>query len=198
MITVGLTGCIATGKSTVSEMLRELGAYIIDYDILAREVVEPYRSAWNGIVDAFGEIVLYEDLTLNREKLAEIVFDDTEKLQCLNQITHPAVFDTVAVRVEGIAGEYPDALVIHDVPLLIETGVYKNVSKVILVAASPENQLERLLGKGFTEEDALKRMGSQMPIAQKKEYADYVIDNDGTFEETRKQVNEVFDSINQL
>ena len=93
MIIVGLTGSIASGKSTVSEMFRELGAHIIDYDMLAREVVEPYKAAWNGIVDTFGREVLNEDLSLNREKLGKMVFDDPEKLQSLNQITHPAVFD---------------------------------------------------------------------------------------------------------
>ncbi len=197
MIIVGLTGSIASGKSTVSEMLRDLGACIIDYDVLAREVVEPYKSAWNGIVDTFGREILNEDLTLNREKLGQIVFDDPEKLQSLNQITHPAVFDAAEKQVEAIQKSDPNTFIIKDVPLLIETGIHKTVDKVVVVATSKENQVQRLRDRGFSEEDAAKRIESQMPINQKVGFADFVVQNDGSFEETRKQVASIYGLIEQ-
>jgi dephospho-CoA kinase len=195
LIVVGLTGGIGSGKSTASEMFRELGAHIIDYDILARQVVEPYQSAWNGIVDTFGNAVLNEDMTLNREKLGEIVFNDPEKLQTLNKITHPAVFDTAEKHVEAIMALDRNAFIIKDVPLLIETGIHKTVAKIIVVAANLENRLLRLVKRGLTEVEALKRIESQMPIEEKVKLADFVIENDGSFDETRVQVERVYKAV---
>lgn len=195
MIITGLTGSIASGKSTVSEMFRELGAHIIDYDILAREVVEPHEKAWQAIVDEFGQEILNEDLTLNREKLGQIVFDNPDKLEKLNQITHPAVFEAASERVKEIEKIDADAIIIKDVPLLIETGIHKTVDKVIVVSATMENRLQRLMDRGFTKEEAEKRIASQLPIREKVKYADFVIQNDGSIEETQKQAQEIFKSL---
>ena len=192
MITVGLTGSIASGKSTVSEMFAELGAQIIDYDVLAREVVKPGREAWEGLVAEFGGEVLNDDSTLNREILGRIVFDDPQKRGKLNQITHPAVFEEAKKRLQDIVEANPEAVIIKDVPLLIETGIHKTVDKVIVVFACREAQVQRLVGRGFTEEDSLKRIDSQMPVSEKVAYADFVIHNDGTFSETREQVEEIY------
>ncbi len=197
MIIVGLTGSIASGKSTVSEMFRKLGAHIIDYDMLAREVVEPYKAAWNGIVDTFGREVLNEDLTLNREKLGKTVFDDPEKLQVLNQITHPAVFDAADNQLKEIQKVDPNAFVIKDVPLLIETGIHKTVDKVVVVAATLENQLNRMMERGSSAAEAMKRIESQMPLIDKIIYANFVIQNDGSLEQTREQVEGIHKSLRE-
>ncbi len=192
VITVGLTGSIACGKSTVSRMFVELGAYLIDYDVLAREVVEPGREAWEGIVVEFGNEVLNDDSTLNREMLGRIVFNDPRKRGKLNQITHPAVFAEAEKKWQEIVKADPKAVIIKDVPLLIETGIHKTVDKVIVVSARREAQLQRLMGQGFTKEDSLKRIDSQIPISEKVAYADFVIRNDGPFSETREQVEEIY------
>lgn len=192
MIVVGLTGGIASGKSTVSAMFRELGAHIIDYDEIAREVVRPDLPAWKGIVREFGEGILKPDRTIDREKLGRIVFDEPGKLQRLNAIVHPQVFAEADRRLEEIHRRKPDAVVIKDVPLLIETQIHRTVDRVIVVAAKGENQLERLAGRGLSEEDARKRIAAQMPIQEKERFADFIIRNDGPIEDTRRQVETIF------
>jgi len=192
---VGLTGSIASGKSTVSEMFVELGAHLIDYDVLAREVVEPGQKAWERIVTQFGQKILNSDSTLNREKLGQIVFDDPQQLQILNQITHPAVFEEADKRVNDVAGAHSNALIIKDVPLLIETGIHNTVDKVIVVSARRETRLKRLMERGFTEEESLKRIDSQMPISEKEKYADFVIHNDGSLISTREQVEQIYSQL---
>ncbi len=198
MIVVGLTGGIGSGKSTVSGIFRDLGAYIIDYDLLAREVVEPGKPAWSRLVEEFGEEILSQDSTLNREKLGETVFRNPEKLNALNRITHPAIFDEADMRLRVIAETDPDAIVIKDVPLLIETGIHTTVDKVIVVSASRKNRIERLKARGLAEEDAERVIEVQMPIREKSKYGDYVIDNDGSFQNTKQQVEELFALLKKL
>lgn len=193
---VGLTGSIGSGKSTVSQMFVALGAHLIDYDMLAREVVQPYEAAWRDIVDTFGEAILNKDLTLNREKLAGIVFVDPEKLQVLNSITHPAVFNEAEKRVQEITRSDPNGMIIKDVPLLIEAGIHRTVDKVVVVGASRENRIGRLIARGLSQEEALRRIDSQMPLKEKVAYADFVIHNDGPLSETQKQVQAVYQSLN--
>ena len=192
MIIVGLTGSVGTGKSTVDNFFRELGAYIIDWDELAREVVSPHSKAWEEIVEYFGKDILNEDLTLNRQKLADIVFPDKEKVAKLNQIVHPQVFK----EDERITGEIksldPDALIIKDIPLLSELARHIFVDKIIVVAASEQAQLRRLEEKRMSREDAKNRIKSQLPLEEKMKFADFVINNDGPLEETKKQVEEVY------
>ena len=192
MIIVGLTGSVGTGKSTVTNFFRELGAYIIDWDELAREVIRPHLRAWKEIVEYFGKDFLNEDLTINRQKLAEIVFSDKEKVAKLNQIVHPEVFKEDERITNEIKSLDPDALIIKDIPLLFELTRPIFVDKVVVVSASEQTQLRRLEEKGMSRDDAQSRIKSQLPLEEKIESADFVINNDGPLEETKKQVEEIY------
>jgi len=192
MIIVGLTGSVGTGKSTVTNFFRELGAYIIDWDELAREVTRPHLRAWKEIVEYFGKDFLNEDLTINRQKLAEIVFSDREKVAKLNQIVHPEVFKEDERITNEIKSLDPDALIIKDIPLLFELTRPIFMDKVVVVSASEQTQLRRLEEKGMSREDAQNRIKSQLPLEEKIESADFVINNDGPLEETKKQVEEIY------
>ncbi|HEU65093.1 MAG TPA: dephospho-CoA kinase, partial [Chloroflexi bacterium] len=140
MIIIGLTGSVGTGKSTVANFFRELGAYIIDWDELAREVIRPHSKAWKEIVEYFGKDFLNEDLTINRQKLSEVVFSDKEKLEKLNQVVHPEVFKEDERITNEIKRLDPDALIIKDIPLLHEVVSPMFVDKVIVVSASEQTQ----------------------------------------------------------
>ncbi len=188
MIIVGLTGSVGTGKSTVSNFFRELGAYIIDWDELAREVTRPHLKAWEKIVEYFGKDFLNEDLTINRKKLAEVVFSDREKVAKLNQIVHPEVFKEDERITNEIKSLDPDALIIRDIPLLFELTSPIFVDKAVVVSTSEQTQLRRLEKKGMSRKDAQSRIKSQLPLAEKIQSADFVIDNDGSLEETKRQV----------
>ena len=192
MIIVGLSGSVGTGKSTVSNFFRELGAYIIDWDELAREVSRPHLRAWEGIVEYFGKDFLNEDLTINRQKLAEIVFSDQKKVTKLNQIVHPEVFKEDERITDEIKSLDPDALIIKDIPLLFELTRPIFVDKIVVVSASEQTQLRRLKEKGMSREDAQSRIKSQLPLEEKIKSADFVINNDGPLEETKRQVEEIY------
>jgi dephospho-CoA kinase len=192
MIIVGLTGSVGTGKSTVTNFFRELGAYIIDWDELARDVIRPHLRAWREIVEYFGKDFLNEDLTVNRQKLAEIVFSDKEKVAKLNQVVHPEVFKEDERITNEIKSLDRDALVIKDIPLLLELARPIFVDKIVVVSASEQTQLRRLEEKGMSREDARSRIKSQLPLKEKIKSADFVINNDGPLEETKKQVEEVY------
>ncbi|HEY4712363.1 MAG TPA: dephospho-CoA kinase, partial [Dehalococcoidia bacterium] len=179
MVIVGLTGSVGTGKSTVTNFFRELGAYIIDWDELARKVTSPHSKAWKGIVEYFGKGILNADLTINRQKLAEIVFSDKEKVAQLNQIVHPEVFKEDARITDEIKSLDPDALIIKDIPLLLELTRPIYVDKIIVVSASEQTQLRRLEEKGMNRKDARSRIKSQLPLEKKIKSADFVINNDG-------------------
>jgi dephospho-CoA kinase len=195
MTIVGLTGSVGTGKSTVADFFRELGAYVIDWDELAREVTRPHSRAWKEIVEYFGKDVLNEDLTLNRQKLANMVFSDKAKLAKLNQIVHPEVFK----EDEKITGEVkdrdPNAVILKDIPLLFELTPPICVDKTVVVSASEQTQLKRLRERGMTEEDAQRRIKSQLPLEGKIKSADFVIDNDGPLEDTKRQVEQIYSSL---
>ncbi len=195
---VGLTGSIATGKSTVANFFKELGAYVIDWDVLAREVVHPHRKAWKEIVEYFGEEVLNQDATLDRQKLGEIVFNDEKKRGELNQIVHPEIFKEDVRLTEEIRKLDPNALIIKDIPLLVETTAHKLVDKVVVVCASEENQLKRLAEKGLSQEDAQGRVKAQLPLSEKVKFANFVIYNDGSLQKTRKQVERVYVLLKDL
>ncbi len=192
MIIVGLTGSVGTGKSTVTNFFRELGAYIIDWDELAREVTRPHLRAWKEIVEYFGKDFLSEGLTINRQKLAEIAFSDKEKVAKLNQIVHPEVFKEDERITNEIKSLDPGALIIKDIPLLFELTRPIFVDKVVVVSASEQTQLRRLEEKGMSREDAQSRIKSQLPLEEKIKSADFVINNDGPLEETKKQVEEIY------
>lgn len=195
---VGLTGSIASGKSTVAGIFKELGAGLIDFDVLAREVIRPHLKTWEGIVEHFGTAVLNEDSTINRGMLAEIVFNDPAKLEKLNEIVHPAVFEEGKRRLEEIMRNDPGAIVVLDIPLLLETGCQALVDKVVVVYSGEENQMKRLMGRGLNPEEAEKRLRAQMPLAEKVKRADFVIQNDGSLAQTRRQVERVYQELRRL
>ena len=192
MIVVGLTGSVGTGKSTVANLFRELGAYVIDWDELAREVAKPQSKAWQEIVEYFGKDILNQDLTINRQKLAKIVFADKEKLARLNQIIHPEVSRRDEKVTDQIRRRDPDALIIKDIPLLFEMADPPSLDKIIVVSASRETQLRRLRAKGIMDEDARRRIDAQLPLEEKVKRADFVVDNDGQLEDTKRQVAQIY------
>ena len=192
MIVVGVTGNVGTGKSTVANFFRELGAYVIDWDELAREVTRPHLKAWKEIVEYFGKGILNEDLTINRQKLADIVFSNKEKVAKLDQIIHPEVFKEDERITDEIKSLDPDALVIKDIPLLFELTRPVYVDKMVVVSASEQTQLRRLEQKGMSREDAQRRIKFQLPLEEKIKSADFVINNDGSLEETKRQVEEIY------
>jgi dephospho-CoA kinase len=192
MIIVGLTGSVGTGKSTVAKFFGELGAYVIDWDELAREVIRPHLKAWKEIVEYFGKGILRDDLTINRQKLANIVFSDKEKLAKLNQIVHPEVFEEDERITNDIKSRDANALIIKDIPLLFELTRPIFVDKIVVVSASEQTQLRRSEEKGVSREDAQRRIKSQLPLERKIKSADFVINNDGPLEETKRQVDEIY------
>lgn len=184
MILVGLTGGLATGKSTVANMFRACGAIVIDADELAREVVQPGKPAWRDIVRRFGKSVLNSDGTINRQKLGQTVFHDRTKLRRLERIVHPRVAREQARLTKQAAKQDPDAVVVYDVPLLFEAAIDKRVDMVIVVSADQKTQLARLKKRnGLTPAEALRRIRSQIPLAMKRRRADYVLD--GTKDRSR-------------
>jgi len=194
MLNVGLTGGIGSGKSTVDGLFRAKGAYIIDFDELAHLVEEPNGPVWKGIVENFGREILNADDTINREKLGDIVFRDREKLKKLNSIVHPAVFDEWKKKINDIRKE--DAIIISDIPLLIEVGMQDAVDITILVYISPEEQIKRIMKRnGYSSKESEYRLNSQMSIDDKIPYADFVINNEGSIKETKKTVDEVWENL---
>jgi dephospho-CoA kinase len=195
---VGLTGGIATGKSTVTALLAGPSVRVVDADALAREVVEPGTPAHAQIVAEFGEEVLQPDGRLDRARLGEIVFPDAARRKRLEAITHPAIrrrFEQIMAELER-AGF--DGLLIWDAALLVESGGTKNMDRVVIVTIDPATQLRRLMQRdGGTEEAARTRIASQMPLAVKARYGDHVIDNSGTREQTEARVREVYRSLLQ-
>jgi dephospho-CoA kinase len=176
MILVGLTGGVATGKSTVAKMFKQYGAVVIDADELARDVVKPDKPAWRQIVRTFGKTVLNPDRTLNRRELGTVVFENRTKLRRLEHIIHPHVAREQTRLARHTARKDPQAVVIYDVPLLFEAGVDKRVDKIIVVTADRETQIARLKQRdGLSRAEAIRRIRSQMPLAKKIERADHVL-----------------------
>ena len=193
MLLVGLTGGIGSGKSEVSKRLAALGAVIVDADKVAREVVEPGTPGLRDVVAAFGPGVLLADGGLDREGLGRIVFGDPEKLAQLNAIVHPLVGERIAAIMAEVERDRPDAVVVYDVPLLVENKLQDRYDVVVVVAASPQTQLQRLVGqRGMAEEDARSRIAAQAPLEAKLAVADYVIDNDGELAALDEQVKQVW------
>ena len=191
MIVFGLTGGIATGKSLVASMLRDEGIPVFDADQVAREIVEPGKPAWKLIVSTFGREVLNADETLDRAKLAAVVFADAEKRRALEAITHPRIRDSIGQRILEAAGLGKDVAIV-DAALMIETGWAKDFAGVIVVDVPADVQLERVIARDkLSPEDAKRRLAAQMPLDEKRTHATWVIDNRGTREETRAQVKEL-------
>jgi dephospho-CoA kinase len=197
MLNVGLTGGIASGKSTVARMLAEKGAVLIDFDELAHAVEESGGPVWREIIRHFGEEILHGDRTINRRKLGETVFADREKRKLLNRLVHPAIFEEWQRRLAEIRVRRADAIVMSDIPLLIEAGLKVMVDLILLVYITPEEQIRRVMARdGFSREEAERRLAAQMPIDEKLRWADIVIRNEGSPEETRRTVSEVWMELN--
>ncbi|GHH73990.1 dephospho-CoA kinase [Streptomyces sulfonofaciens] len=193
MLRVGLTGGIGAGKSEVARLLVEHGAVLVDSDRIAREVVEPGSRGLAAVVAAFGEDVLTADGSLDRPRLGSIVFADAERLAELNAIVHPLVRERSA---ELEAAAPPDAVVVHDVPLLVENDLAPLYDLVIVVDASPRTQLDRLVRlRGMTEEDARARMAAQATRERRLALADLVIDNEVSLDALHERVREVWDQL---
>jgi len=199
MILVGLTGGVATGKSTVANMFKKCGASVIDADRLARLVVQPGKPAWRAIVKLFGKTILNPDRSLDRQALGSIVFRNPKKRQQLERIIHPRVAREQRRLVRLIAKGNPLAVVIYEVPLLFEAGVDKRVDKIIVVNADRETQITRLKNRsGLARAEALRRISSQMPLAKKIHQADHVLNGTLPRPSLRKQVDLLFKSLSRL
>lgn len=195
MKVMGLTGGIATGKTTAASMLRQLGARIVDADELAREIVQPGKEAWREIVEAFGQDILREDGTIDREKLRRIVFQDEKKRQRLEAITHPRIRSLATQRLQKLVAEGAE-IVVYVAPLLFENRVHLWLRPVILVACDLATQKERLRKRdGLSEEEIQRHLNAQMPLDEKRRLADIVIDNSGTLEDLQKRVKEVWEKL---
>ena len=190
MILVGLTGGVATGKSTVAKMFKRCGAVVIDADQLAHDVVKPGKPAWLEIVKTFGRAVLNPDRTLNRRELGAVVFGNRTKLRQLEQIIHPRVAREQARLTKQAARKDPHAVVIYDVPLLFEAGIDKRVDHTIVVTANRETQIARLKKRnGLSRAEAIRRIRSQMPLAKKIQRADHVLNGTLSRPSLRQQVS---------
>ncbi len=196
---VGLTGGIASGKDTVAAFLKELGARIIDADEISREIVKPGLPAWEELVEEFGSEILSSDNTIDRSKLGSIVFNEPAHLQRLNGITHPKIVAEEKKRIQQIQNSNPQAMIVVNAALLIESGNYKNMDKVIVVYANEKVQIERAAKRDqLSLSDIQKRINAQIPLNEKSKYADFLIDNNGTFKNTKEQVEKVFKTLTEL
>lgn len=196
MFVVGLTGGIASGKSVVSNMLRDLGASIIDADEISREVMMPHTKCWEEVIATYGSELLLKDLTIDRKKLAGSVFKDSEQIKTLNRIVHPYIMQRIEEMIEEITNNDPQSLVIVDAALLVETGLYKHYNKLIVVYVSKETQLKRLMIRdAMSREEAESRIDLQSPLTEKMKVADYIIENEGSLSQTRKEVEKVYKAL---
>jgi dephospho-CoA kinase len=180
-------------------MFKDEGAYVIDFDYLARVVVEPDKPAWKKIIDYFGPEILSPDRTLNRSVLAEIVFSDIKSRKALEGFTHPRIFEKRDTLIKDIKKKDPKAIVIVDIPLLFELSLKKKYDKVILVYVSRDVQIKRAIKRGvLTKEGVEKRLKTQIPIEEKKLLSDYIINNEGSMKNTRDQVRKVVHELKKL
>jgi dephospho-CoA kinase len=195
----GLTGGIASGKSTVARILEELGAKVIDADRVGHELLRRSHPVHQQVVARFGEGILRPDGEIDRKRLGAIVFADQERLRELNVIVHPSMI----TRVEELAAElragHPGAVIVVDAAVIYEAGVADRFAKILVAWCRPEQQIERLMGKsGLTREDALRRMASQIPSQEKRRRADYVIDCSGSLAETQAQAEALYPELKHL
>jgi dephospho-CoA kinase len=190
-VVIGLTGGIASGKSTVSKMFREKGIRVVDADQIAREVVEVGKPAYQKIVETFGEEILQADQTINREKLGALIFADEKKREQLNQIVHPAIRKEMLKQSQEEKEKHAKVVVL-DIPLLFESNLTHLVDKTILVYVDEETQLKRLMKRNdLSEKDAKLRISSQLPLKEKIRLSDEVINNNGSIEETQTQLQQL-------
>ena len=199
MLIVGLTGGVASGKTTVSQVLKEEGAYIIDADQIARDLVQPHQPAWNELIRTFGKEILQGDGSIDRKKLADKVFADPNQRKLLEQILHPLITEEMDRRTRELRQENPEAIAVIDAPLLIEVGYHRKVDKLIVVISTQTQQIERLKERdGISTEEAMRILASQIPLEEKAKLADYVIRNEGSLADARERVKEVFQELKKI
>ncbi len=200
MFKVALTGGIASGKSTVCDMLSQKGAFIICSDQLAREVVKKGEPAWKEIVDHFGEEILDPEGEIDRGELAQIVFADENERRFLEKVTHPRIFKRMADMMREIDEETEgEAIIVLDIPLLVEAAAGSMFDFNLVVDSPPVKQVERLMAdRGSSEEEARSRMNAQVPREQRLACADHVIRNEGTLEDLQREVDKAWDAISAL
>lgn len=198
MLRVGLTGGIASGKSTVAEILREQGCAVIEADLLAHEFLEPENPAAREVIHEFGPQILDASGKISRAKLGEVVFGDAQKLARLDAIIHPRVLREISRRLDEMSRPGRPSVAVVVAALHIEAGYHKNFDRLVVAWCRPEQQLERLLERGLTREQAKKRLASQMPIEEKRRLADDVVDCSGTLDETRRQTIALAAKLKQI
>lgn len=193
MILVGLTGGLASGKTTIAGLFQECGAFLIQADQLARTVVAPGRIAWKEIVKTFAPHVLQADCTLDRGVLAELVFQDPRKLSLLNRIVHPRVAREQVRQTNVIARQRPNAVIIYDAALLIEARAHERMDRIIVVTASQTIQIQRARQRdGLTKKEALARIRGQLPLRTKRRFADYILDGTLPIARLRPTVQQLY------
>jgi dephospho-CoA kinase len=193
---VGLTGGIGAGKTTVGRMFVELGAHLIDADVISHELFRPGQPVYHAVVEAFGPRVVAADGSIDRAVLGEIVFNDPAARTRLNSIVHPAVIQRQQDWLDELESRDPHGVAIVDAALMVEVGTYTNYDKVVVVVCSPEEQRRRLRERsGLTEEQIEARIAAQMPMPEKAKFGDHVIDTNGTLDDTRSQVESVWHAL---
>jgi dephospho-CoA kinase len=199
MLKVGLTGGVATGKSTVAEVLRLKGCEIVDADRLGHEAIEPTGPAYRAVLAEFGQEIAGEDDRIVRPRLAAIVFGHPERLARLNAIVHPAIVDLAEQRCRAFLRRQPRGILVVDAALLFEADMTGRLQKIVVVDCDPELQVARFVARGLgTVEEARRRIAAQWPRADKLARADYVVDSGGTIEETRARAGELYEELVKL
>jgi dephospho-CoA kinase len=199
MLKVGLTGGYASGKSFVASELERLGCLVIYADRLGHRVLEPTGEAYGPTLEAFGPEILTPEGLIDRKKLGALVFGSPERLQTLNGFVHPAVFRLEEKELAAWKAEHPNGIAVIEAAILIETGRYRVLDRLIVTACSEATQIARAMHRdGITREAALARIGHQLPLEEKKKYAHYIIDTEGTKEQTAQQVKDVFNDLQRL
>ena len=196
MLKVGLTGGIGTGKTTVARMFADLSCDVLDADSITRSLFAPGQPVNRAVVEAFGPTVVAPDGSINRAVLGELIFHDSALREKLNSIVHPAIIQRQAAWGQEVAAQDPRAIAIVEAALMVEVGTYRNYDKLIVVTCSPEIQRLRIKERSdLTDEQIESRIASQMPLDEKAKYADFVVDNSGTLENTRRQVEAVLEQL---
>jgi dephospho-CoA kinase len=199
MLRIGLTGGLATGKSTVGQELSRLGCRVLRADDLGHAVLEKGGEAYEPVIQAFGREILRPDGEIERSRLAGIVFHDEDKLKLLNSLVHPAVFSREEAWMQQVEDADPCAIAVVEAAILVETGSHRRFHKLVLAVCGEEQQIERAMARGgVTREQALARISRQMPLAEKKKFADYLIDTSRTMDDTIQQVAHLYESLRSL
>ena len=199
MLRIGLTGGLATGKSTVGQELSRLGCRVLKADDLGHAVLQKGGEAYASVVQAFGSDILLPDGEIERRRLAAIVFHDETKLKLLNSLVHPAVFSREETWMQQVEDADPSAIAVVEAAILVETGSHRRFDKLVLAVCDEEQQIERAMARGgVTREEALARIKRQMPLAEKKRFADYLIDTSRTMDGTIQQVARLYESLRSV